>query len=160
MTREIIGFALVTLVLVVAFRIIRATANKREQQEKTLPEPLGSAGGVELGPALYVATVLSNSPLTRIWAYGLGSRGKAQVYTSDAGLSIERKGERDILIPANSLRGITRESATIDKGVEREGLVAIHWTLGNKSVTTHLRVIDNAKEFISELSRMTGEQLG
>mgnify|MGYP000886643542 CR=1 FL=1 len=160
MTRELIGFALVTLVLVVAFRVIRATANKREQQEATLPEPLASAGGVELGPALYVSTVLSNSPLTRIWAYGLGSRGKAQVYSSDAGLSIERRGERDILIPASSLRGITRESATIDKGVERDGLVAIHWTLGNKAVTTHLRVVENAKEFISELSRMTGEQLG
>ena len=160
MARELIGFALITLVLVIAFRVIRSTASKRAAQEQDLPQPLASVGGVDLGPVLYVATVLSQSPLNRIWAHGLGSRGKANVYLSDQGISIERKGERDFLVPSPDLRGITKESATIDKGVERDGLLAIHWSLGGKQISTHLRVIENSKEFEKELRKMTGEQLG
>lgn len=126
-------------------------------QEQSLPEPQLSRGGVELGEALYVATVYAKRPLDRIWAYGLGSRGRATIYLNPDGISIERRGERDLHLPKSSLRGITKERATIDKGVERDGLIAIHWQLGNEDLVTHLRVVSEQQRFVSELQKMTGE---
>lgn len=158
MARELIGFLLVSLVFLVAFRIWRSVGAKRAAQEALLPAPAESVGGIELGELLYVATVFSSRPLDRIWAYGLGVRGKAKLFVSPEGISIERRGERDLYIPMNSLRGITTERATIDKGVEKDGLIALHWTLGSDDVTTHLRVTTNQKEFMKQLEQMTGER--
>lgn len=158
MARELIGFVLVSLVFVIAFRIYRSVSAKRELQEQQLAKPAVSLGGVELGEVMYVATVYATRPLERIWAYGLGARGRAKVFVGADSVSIERRGESDFSIPLASLRGITRERATIDKGVEKDGLIALHWTLGQEDLVTHLRVVTNQKSFLEQLQQMTGEK--
>lgn len=160
MTRELIGFALVLLVFVIAFRILRSNRALRSDQELRIPAPQDSKGGVEIGEALYVSTVFSSAPLERVWAHGMGVRGKSRVFASGDGLSIERKGERDIFIPSTSARGITREGATIDKGVEPGGLIAIHWMLGDTEVSTNLRVVGDIRDFIKQIRELTGERFG
>ena len=125
-----------------------------------IPAPQDSKGGIEIGEALYVSTVFSSAPLERVWAHGLGVRGKSRVFASGDGLSIERKGERDLFIPSNSARGITREGATIDKGLEPGGLIAIHWLLGDTEVSTNLRVVGDIRDFIKQIKELTGEQFG
>jgi hypothetical protein len=157
LARELIGFLLVALVFTVAFRIRRSIGGRKAQQSLELETPSASLGGVDLGPAFYVSTVFSNSPLERVWAHDLGSRGKCQVFASSEGVSIERTGERDFAILASQYRGITRESATIDKGVEPGGLVAIHWQLGTENLITNLRVVESQKEFIDQLQRLMGD---
>jgi len=159
-TRELIGFALVLLVFVIALRVLRANRALRSDQEDYLPAPQQSRGGVEIGDVLYVSTVFSSAPLDRVWAHGLGARGKSKLFASNEGLSIERRGEADLFIPTEAARGITRESATIDKGVEPGGLIAIHWTLGSTEVTTNLRSAGNTKDLIKQIKELTGERFG
>ena len=156
MVREVIGFALILMVFAIAFRIWRSVRARKLAQESSLPELSPSLGGLEIGPALYVATVFARRPLDRLWAYGLGARGKARVFTGDSAVSIERQGERDFSIPFASITRLTHERATIDKGVERDGLIAIHWQLGETALMTHLRVIANQQAFAKEMERAIG----
>lgn len=156
MAREIIGFLLVLLVLSVAFRIRRSVSERRKIEETRLSEPSEAIGGLEIGKALYVATVYASDPLKKVWAHGLGARGRAKVFASEGGISVERAGERDFAILSEQLRGLTRESATIDKGVEPGGLIAIHWRLGDEDLITHLRVAGDQQVFYTSLTQNTG----
>ena len=157
MAREVIGFLLVALVFAIAFRIRRSIGGRKAQQSLELERPSGSLGGVDLGAALYVSTVFANNPLERVWAHELGSRGKCAVFASSEAISIERVGERDFAILASQYQGITRASATIDKGVEPGGLIAIHWQLGAENLITNLRVVDGQKEFLTQLQQLIGD---
>ena len=160
MLRELIGVFMVALVFAIAFRIWRTVANRKARQEQSLPKLASSMGGLGLGSALYVSTVFAARPLDRLWAFGLGARGKAKVFASEDGVSIERTGEANFLIPTSSIAGFTRESATIDKGVELDGLIAIHWTLGTERLVTHLRVVSDPGGFLKQLARSTGADIG
>lgn len=160
MLRELIGVMMIALVFAIAFRIWRSVKGRRASQESTLPALKESKGGLELGQALYVSTVFASRPLERLWAFGLGSRGKARVFASEDGVSIERVGETNFLIPAKAIAGFTRETATIDKGVELDGLVAIHWSHGGERLVTHLRVVSNPTEFLKQLANVTGADIG
>jgi len=160
MLRELIGAMLIALVFAVAFRVWRSVASRRVLQESKLPSLRESTGGLEMGQALYVSTVFAARPLDRLWAFGLGSRGKSKVFASEDGVSIERVGERNFLIPAESIAGFTRESATIDKGVEQDGLIAIHWTHGSERLITHLRVVSEPGTFLKQLAQVTGAEIG
>lgn len=160
MLRELIGAMLIALVFAIAFRIWRSVASRRASQETKFPPLRDSTGGLEMGQALYVSTVFAARPLDRLWAFGLGSRGKSRVFASEDGVSIERVGESNFLIPAESIAGFTREAATIDKGVEQEGLIAIHWTHGTERLITHLRVVSDPAGFLRQLAQVTGAEIG
>ena len=162
MIRELIGTLLVGLVFLIAWRVYRSVQRRKQEQQLELPEPLASAGGVELGDAFYASTVFAISPLSRVWAYRLGGRGKAKLFVSDLGVSIERVGEPSILIPRNDLIAITRASATIDKGVERDGLMVLVWRLGDQELMTNLRVTSAAKrkQYEEAIENATGVQRG
>jgi hypothetical protein len=99
-----------------------------------------------------------------LWiGYGLlvlGSRGKSKVFASEDGVSIERVGESNFLIPTASIAGFTRETATIDKGVEQDGLIAIHWSHGKERLVTHLRVVSDPGGFLRQLAHVTGADIG
>lgn len=162
MIREVIGLSLILLVFLVAWRVYRSVQIKKLEQQKRLPAPKPSAGGVDFGPVFYASTVFANSPLTRVWAHGLGGRGKANLFLSHDGISIERVGEPSILIPNDDLQAMTRESATIDKGVERDGLLALVWELGGQKLITNLRIVDPSRRGIieSEITNLTGVKRG
>jgi hypothetical protein len=157
LARELIGFLLIALVFAIVFRIRRTIGGRKAQQNLEIEAPSASRGGVEIASALYVSTVFAQDPLERIWAHDLGIRGRCTVFVSADGISIERVGERDFAITASQYKGITRESATIDKGVEPGGLIAIHWRLGDKDLVTNLRVVDGQKDFIDQLQRLMGD---
>ena len=160
MLRELIGAMLIALVFAIAFRIWRSVVARRGLQEAQLPALSDSRGGLELGQALYVSTVFAARPLDRLWTFGLGARGKAKIFASEDGVSIERVGEKNFLIPSSSIAGFTRETATIDKGVEHDGLIAIHWTHGPERLVTHLRVVSDPGGFLRQLASVTGAEIG
>lgn len=156
MTREVIGFSLILLVFAIAVLIYRSVQSKRAKQEARLPDFASHLIENELFDCLYVATVFADRPLERVWAYGLGGRGRATVGTSDDKLIIERVGERSISISKASVLELTRGGATIDRGVERRGIVQIRWQLGNEELLTSLRITANQETNYTKLSELIG----
>jgi hypothetical protein len=93
----------------------------------------------ETATAQYVATTIAGEPLNRVTAYGLGFRGKAEVLVADSGLLISRRGERPLAIAAGQISNFEFAQAVIDRGVEKDGLVAINWLQDQTELTTVLR---------------------
>jgi len=158
MIREVIGTLMVALVFLIAWRIYKSVQRRKQEQQLDLPKPEASAGGVEIGDVFYASTVFASSPLARVWAHRLGGRGKAKLFASEQGVSIERVGEPSILIPKNHLLSLGRASATIDKGVEKDGLMVLVWRLGEQELMTNLRIVSAKKrqEIESAIENATG----
>ncbi|NRD25966.1 hypothetical protein [Frigoribacterium sp. VKM Ac-2836] len=93
--------------------------------------------------AFYVATSRGGDPLDRVVVHGLGFRGRAVVSVHTEGVRLEIAGEPAVLIRASSLRGVDRATWTIDRVVERDGLVLVGWSLGDVDLDTYLRITDD-----------------
>jgi hypothetical protein len=160
MTKEIIGTIAVALVALIALAIFISNRRLRTKQEATFEAPNSFSGNG--AKVLYVSTVLTEKPLERIWAHGLGVRGYAALSVAKTGIGIDRVGEQGFLIPTESLEGIGLETATIDKGVEKNGLIAIDWRLGENPVTTVLRAADSStkKQIVLEIEKLIGVAVG
>lgn len=156
MTREVIGASLILLVLLIALNIYWSVSRRRRQQEATLPEPSTQQNFESLFNCFYVATVFANNPLERVWAHGLGPRGKAVIGRFGTELVISRLGEKSFVIPFDSIEHLGRGGATIDRGVEKSGLVQIGWKLGNTSLLTSLRITSNQEKNFSKLKEVVG----
>ncbi len=162
MTREIIGAIAISLVALVAALVFFSNRSLRKAQEASLPGPSVASSATDAIAGFYVSTVFAQSPLKRVWAHGLGGRGKALLSVSEAGVVIERQGERDLLIEASQLIAATRASATIDKGVERDGLLVLLWSLGDEELATHLRIVAKSQRQIFEqkVTEVLGVEIG
>lgn len=162
MIRELIGTIAILLVFLVVWRVYVSVQKRTKLQQNQLQKPRTSVGGVELGDVFYASTVFGDSQLNRVWAHGLGGRGKAKLFIDPAGISLERTGEPSILIPKGDLLAMSRVSATIDKGVEKNGLLALTWKLGETVLVTNLRVVNPQKrnEMEVEITNATGIQRG
>lgn len=156
MYRELIGGTLILLVIVIALYIYRSVRRRRARQEAELPDYESLATEQLLFSCLYVATVFVERPLERVWAYGLGGRGRARVGLSVSHLVIERTGERSIAIPLAHIQEVRRGGATIDRGVEKSGLVQILWSLGDSSLLTSLRITSNQEQSYLKLREVIG----
>lgn len=157
LTREVIGTVLVSLVFLIAGYIFLRVQKRRSSQESTMVKPLDAKDGDLVFPCMYVATVFASRPLERVWAFGLGIRGKAEIRSLPDGLSIYRQGETSFFVPFESLPAVERASATIDRGVERGGLIQIRWWLGNQELITSLRITTNQEENFSRLVTLVQE---
>jgi hypothetical protein len=137
----------IAALLIVVFGLMLLGWRARTRRQGSLAEPLAVPSG--LGPALLqvgvlsVATTLGDQPLERLTAHRLGFRARATVGVHAEGIVLAPTGRDAFLIPATALRGIGRATWTIDRVVERGGLVMIAWTLGETSVDTYLRVTDD-----------------
>jgi len=162
MIRELIGTIAILLVFVVVWRVYISVQRRKAQQQSQLQKPKPASGGIELGDVFYASTVFGDSQLNRVWAHGLGGRGKAKLFLDQVGISLERTGEPSFLIPKQDLLGMSRVSATIDKGVERNGLLALTWKLGETVLITNLRVVSpqQRNEMEREITNATGIQRG
>lgn len=87
----------------------------------------------------YVSTVLGQELLERVTAHRLGNRAEAQIEVHPAGVALLRAGEPNIFIPAADILQITTVSGIAGKFVEKDGILAITWNLGDIEVTTGLR---------------------
>lgn len=139
MTRELIAFIALLIVPTVALIAYISVKRRRRRQELQIGSLAALQPGEPLPECLYVSTVYADSPLVRVWARGLGPRGKARPSVSESGLAVERTGEEGFTIEAASLQKISTSTATIDKGVEADGLVSIHWVHSDVQLITQLR---------------------
>ena len=109
-----------------------------------VPDDLG-APRFALEDVHYVATSRTGDALERIVVRPLAYRGRATVEVCDRGVVLRISGERPCFIPVESIEEVAPAQATIDRAVERDGLVAIRWRLApTESVETYLRVVDPA----------------
>ena len=119
------------------------------------------AAPVELGEllgefaGLYLATTPSGEPLNRVAVQGLGFRARTTIEVVTAGLVFI--GDR--FIPAASIRDIGTASWTIDRGVAKDGLSVVSWTLGGQELDSYFR-LDNPEGFLRAASQLTKKQTG
>jgi hypothetical protein len=75
-------------------------------------------------------------------AHGLGNRGKATLRLSETGLVIERQGEKTLHLANERIFSVETATATLDRVVERDGLVVISWSTDTGKFDTYLRILN------------------
>lgn len=90
--------------------------------------------------ARYVASVATEDWLDRIAAEGLGVPGRAEVGVASSGVLLRREGALDLFIPAVDIQEVTSAKGIAQEVYERDGIVAITWRNGGRSITTGLRM--------------------
>lgn len=157
--REIVAVFCVVIFLAIVWLAV-SSIRRRQNKQNLLgtPRSLGSLSGqiVAKVSAKYVSTVYYDRPLERIVALGLMHRGLAELVVLSDGIEIDRVGEESFAIAADDITEVKRASATIDRGVERGGLLAISWSLGNTLLTTNLRIdeADDTQQLFDMISKL------
>ena len=106
---------------------------------------------VELGAPLaaaatfYVATTAHEKPLERLAIAGLGFRAHGSVAVYSAGLVVAVTGAEDVWVPASAVIAVHPATVAIDKVVEKDGLLALSWNLGDTLVDSYFRVTEPEK---------------
>jgi hypothetical protein len=123
-----VGVVLVLLVLALigmAWSWRRRGRAQRGLVVPAVPAGLDTTGFVAEG--LLVATTFAGRPLDRVHADGLGFRAPATLTATDRGVLVDRAGGAPFLVPAAGAAGTA--SWALDKGVERDGLTVLGWSL-------------------------------
>lgn len=89
---------------------------------------------------LYLATTPSGHPLDRVAVRGLGFRARTTVVVATKGLVFI--GDR--FIPLDAIREIGSASWTIDRGISKDGLSVVSWSLGDTQLDSYFRLDDPA----------------
>lgn len=142
MIRESIGVAMISMVALIVLAIFLSNRRLRAKQESEITAPSELGEGELIATFFYVSTCFQKDPLKRVWAHGFGHRGQAELLLGQDQLGFSRKGEPGFGIPLRDLTFVGTATATIDKGVEANGLIAIHWNLGATPVITNLRIVN------------------
>lgn len=159
--RDTVALATLFLLALIAVLAVKAIRRRSRQQGAIgqLYEPEALAGVfVAESEAKYVSTVFTDRPLERVVTMGLMHRGQAHIKLLSDGIQVLRTGERSFSIAKKQILDVSRASATIDRGVEKDGLVAISWMLGSTEVTTNFRISKqhDTQEFFNSLIQYKG----
>ncbi|MFF9393752.1 PH-like domain-containing protein [Streptomyces griseoluteus] len=125
-----------------------------------VPDDLG-AGKLSMS-GRYHGSTTAGQWLDRIVAHGLGSRSRAELTLTDAGLAVERPGATDFFIPAGALRGARLDKGIAGKVLTEGGLLVVTWAHGEKLIDSGFRS-DHAAEhttWVDTLNQMTNHTEG
>ena len=149
--------ALVLALLVLLLGLMWLGWRNLRRRSAGIPTPLGipAESGVERlrTTGLHVATTHAGRPLDRVAVRGLDFRANADIRVTASGVELRLAGGAEVFVPAPSIRGVDRASWTIDRAVERDGLVVLGWTLGATPLDTNLRV-ENPTALAAALSTL------
>jgi hypothetical protein len=95
------------MVAVIVLLVYLSNRSVRRAQEQVIPKPADSLNVLHPHAAYYVSTVFADKALSRVWAHGLGGRGRAFIAITPEGISVSRQGETGFLIPTKSLTGVS-----------------------------------------------------
>lgn len=124
-----------------------------------LPEPPAPPAPEESGEPLlraegrYHGSTTAGQWLDRIVAHGLGTRSRAELTLTRAGVHVVRPGAKDFLIPAGRLRGARLEKGIAGKVLTEGGLLVITWQLGDRRLDSGFR-FDRAAEHAAWADRL------
>jgi hypothetical protein len=136
---------LVGLVLFVAlvYWLMREGWKWRGTLQGDVPE-LPSAPD-DLGPARlsmsgrYHGSTTAGQWLDRIVAHGLGTRSRAELTLTDAGLDVVRPGAADFFVPAAALHEARLDKGIAGKVLTEGGLLVVTWAHGDRLIDSGFR---------------------
>ncbi|MET8859350.1 hypothetical protein [Streptomyces sp. NPDC004579] len=103
----------------------------------TAPEDLGPARLSMSGR--YHGSTTAGQWLDRIVAHGLGTRSRAELTLTDAGLDVVRPGADDFFIPAAQLREARLDKGIAGKVLTEGGLLVVTWAHGDRLLDSGFR---------------------
>lgn len=154
MTRE--GALAVTVLAALALLALGAWAWwRRTRRDAGLIAPTGElpAGTEVTGvfPSLYVATTRHGEALERLAIKGLGFRSRADVSITPAGVAIDITGQPRIFVDRTRIADVAQATVTIDRVVERDGLVRLSWRLDDgTTVDSYFRPQDASARALAD----------
>ncbi len=96
-------------------------------------------------PGLYVATTRHDKPLDRLAIRHLRYRGRVGVEVSRTGVLLAITGEAPVFLEASRIVGANLATWTIDRVVERDGLVRLAWRVDAETVAdSYVRMTGDA----------------
>lgn len=142
MTRTLLVLALVALVALAVWGMRRGWAHRADRQAGLLvrfPDPPAEVGPALLGPlaGLYVGAVVAGDWQDRVAAERLGLRAAGRLGVHEAGVLIERRGERDVWLPRAELAGARTDRALAGKAMTTRGLLVLTWAQDGADPTRH-----------------------
>lgn len=148
-----IGVALLILVtMLFAWR-------RRLRRDAGYTAPLGVPQHAEVlsrHEVLYVATTRHDEPLERLAIRPLAYRARGEIAVTDRGAALSLDGAPNVFFATEKLAGVDRATVTIDRVVERGGLVRLAWRVDAETIVdSYLRCASGAPDtLISELQRL------
>lgn len=143
MTREFAIGAMIALAAVVLLAMLIAW-RARMRRDSALTAPLGvpeHAEVVDRHEVLYVSTTKHDQPLERLTISPLAYRARGEAAVTDRGLALCLDGAPTVFLASSRLVGVDRATVTIDKVVERDGLVRLVWLIApGRPVDSYVRL--------------------
>ncbi|WP_238783420.1 PH-like domain-containing protein [Streptomyces monomycini] len=118
----------------------------------TAPEDAGEPRLTMTGR--YHGSTTAGQWLDRVVARGLGTRSRAELTLTDAGLDVVRPGAQDFFVPAAALRGARLDKGIAGKVLPEGGLLVITWVLGDQELDSGFRS-DRAAEHSAWVAALT-----
>ncbi|AWW40603.1 hypothetical protein [Streptomyces cadmiisoli] len=142
----VIGLA---LFVALVYWLMREGWKWRGTLQGDLLEP--AAAPDDAGPARltlsgrYHGSTTAGQWLDRIVAHGLGTRSRAELTLTDAGLVVVRPGASDFFVPVADLREARLDKGIAGKVLTEGGLLVVTWALGDRLIDSGFRS-DHAAE--------------
>lgn len=144
MSQQLAGAIMIAFaVAVIGLMVWGWSARRRRDAQIEVPigEPVGSA--IFTANGFYVATTKHDEPLNRIATRPLAYRSRADISVTEAGFALSLPGEKPVFVPASHIVGAGRATWTIDRVVERDGLVLVAWSDGTQILDSYVRLQDD-----------------
>lgn len=159
----VVGLA---LFVALVYWLMREGWKWRGTLQSDLPE-LHSApddpGPARLGMSgRYHGSTTAGQWLDRIVAHGLGTRSRAELTLTDAGVDVVRPGADDFFVPADALRGARLDKGIAGKVLTEGGLLVVTWAHGDRLIDSGFRS-DHAAEhhaWVDALNHMINKTEG
>ncbi|MET7388408.1 hypothetical protein ACFYPT_36730 [Streptomyces sp. NPDC005529] len=105
-----------------------------------LPTAPEGTGPVRLSMSgRYHGSTTAGQWLDRIVAHGLGTRSRAELTLTDAGLDVVRPGASDFFVPASQLREARLDKGIAGKVLTEGGLLVVTWQHGDRLLDSGFR---------------------
>ena len=131
---------------------------RRSKRDAGLVAPTAAIEGDVRGSftGLYVATTESNRPLDRRIVRHLTFRSKVKIQVLDSGVTLDIPGQPRVSIPKEIMVAAGRATWTIDRVVERDGLVYLTWFVApDTAVDSYFRLQeDSPADLVTSLEHL------
>ncbi|MEU6552687.1 hypothetical protein ABZ915_20740 [Streptomyces sp. NPDC046915] len=105
-----------------------------------LPTSPDDPGPVKLSmTGRYHGSTTAGQWLDRIVAHGLGTRSRAELTLTDAGLDVVRPGAADFFVPTAALREARLDKGIAGKVLTEGGLLIVTWQHGDRLIDSGFR---------------------
>jgi hypothetical protein len=129
---------------------------RRLRRDSALAAPLGVPEHAEVSArheVLYVSTTKHDQPLERLAIKPLAYRARGELAVTDRGVALALDGAPTVFLSKDRLEAVDRATVTIDRVVERDGLVKLVWDVTDaQAVDSYFRLASgDPATLISEL---------